>query len=336
MIRFCGPLIPDMLAIEKYIRPSFNSGYLSNFGQAYNVFCERLHCFLKLDDDKEIVIVSSGHTALQAAYYVLGTKRPAVTDYTFRSTLCASFDDPVVVDCDKQGFLDIDGINDECDGVALVCPISRIPDIKKYEEICRKRNIPLVIDGAATFGTPDIYNHGDCFCLSFHATKTFPIGEGGAVVCSKEVAKKIKQYINFGFDEHKNPIMHGTNAKVSEYTCAIGLAILDEIEKDNGPLDKRLRNSRIYNKRLSEFVLPTFSSKTIYQTFPIYVNNKDMAKKIRDKLRENDIEFLQYYKPLTYLSNARTLYENNICLPCHQDISEEQINQICDIILSVE
>ena len=334
MIRFCSPLIPDMDVVKKYIQPSFDVGHLSNFGQAYYKLCERLHSYLKLEEDKEIVIVSSGHTALQASYHVLGIKKPAITDYTFISTLVASFDEPIIVDCDAYGFLDMGHVGAESDGAVLVCPISRIPDLRFYEEECKKKNIPLVVDGAAAFGTPDIYNHGDCFCISFHATKTYSVGEGGAVICSKDIAKKIKQYINFGQDEHKNPIMHGTNAKISEFTCAIGLAVLDQIEQQDGPVSKRITNTEIYERELAEFVLPTFSAKTVYQTFPIYAKDKDMAERIRNKLRENNVEFLQYYKPLSFLKNSKMLYETNICLPCHQDMDECQAKQICDIILN--
>lgn len=322
-----------MDVVKKYLQPAFGAGYLSNFGPAYKTLCDRLRAYLKLHDNKEIIIVSSGHTALQAAYYAFGLKTPAIPDYTFRSTLVASLETPIVVDCNTNGFLDMEAI-DNCDGAILVCPMSRIPNITYYEEECKKKNIPLIIDGAATFGTPDIYNHGDCFCLSFHATKTYSVGECGAVICSKEIAKKIKQYINFGLDENKNPIMSGgTNAKVSEYTCAIGLAILDKIESEDSPIKIRLRNAEIYNNRLAQYVLPSFSAETVYQTFPIYTHDDQKADNIRQRLKENSIEFLQYYKPLTYMSNANRLYMSNICLPCHHNVSEEQIQFICDIVL---
>jgi dTDP-4-amino-4,6-dideoxygalactose transaminase len=334
MIRFCSPLVPDMRAVQRYLQPSFDAGHLSNFGQAYGKLCERLRTYLNLNDDKEVVIVSSGHAALQASYHVLNTKSPAVSDYTFASTMVASFGNPVVVDCDQNGFLDLEGVDGRCDGVALVCPISRIPDLQLYEIECKNRKVPLIIDGAATFGTSDIYNYGDCFCLSFHATKTFPIGEGGAVICSMDVAKKIKQYINFGLDDNKNIAMHGTNAKISEYSCAIGLSILDQIEQPLGPISRRIANARIYDEELSPYTLPSFSDETSYQTFPVYIGDNSLASTIRNKLRENNIEFSQYYRPLTGMQCSKSLYESNICLPCHHNVSEEQIRLICSIILS--
>jgi dTDP-4-amino-4,6-dideoxygalactose transaminase len=334
MIKFCDPLIPDMALVARYLQPSFEAGHLSNFGPAYKLLCERLHAYLKLDGGREIVLVSSGHTALQAAYHVLNLNSPAIPDYTFRSTLVASFADPVIVDCDSNGFLDITELDNDCDGAVVVCPMSRIPDLGYYQEKCRLQNLSLVIDGAATFGTPGICNYGDAFCLSFHATKTFSIGECGAVVCSNDLATKVRQYINFGFDAQRNPVMHGTNAKVSEYTCAVGLALLDQIEQSQA-IARRLRNASIYENGLEKFTLPSYATETVYQTFPIYVSDIETAERIRTKLKECQVEFLQYYKPLTSLPNAKKLYEGNLCLPCHQNVTEDQAKYICGVIRSV-
>lgn len=332
MVSFCKPIIPDMNLVNKYLDSSFKSGYLSNFGINYKRLVERLHAYLKLDDDKEIVLVSSGHTALQASYAIANTKKPLIPDYTFASTLVASFEKPVIVDCDMDGFL-ITDVEEYYDSLVVVCPLSRIPDLQYYTEICKNKNIPLIIDGASCFGTPEIYNYGDFFCLSFHATKTFPMGEGGAVICSKENAQKIRQYINFGMNEKKEIIMHGTNAKISEYSCAIGLALLDEIEKENGVISARLKNAKIYQKELEEYAKKSYSGlETVYQTFPIYVPSVEKAQNMRNRLKENNIEFIQYYKPLTKKYNAKYLYDTNISLPCHQDVSEKDIYTIINII----
>jgi dTDP-4-amino-4,6-dideoxygalactose transaminase len=154
------------------------------------------------------------------------------------------------------------------------------------------------------------------------------------VVCSNELATKIRQFINFGFDAQRNPVMSGTNAKVSEYTCAVGLALLDQIEQEQH-LSNRLRNARIYESALGQFVLPSYAPDTVYQTFPIYASDAGMAERIRAKLKDSQVEFLQYYKPLAALPNAKRLYEANLCLPCHQNVTEEQVRSVCDLIRSV-
>jgi dTDP-4-amino-4,6-dideoxygalactose transaminase len=321
-----------MHAVSDYLQPSFDSGHLSNFGQAYDKLCSRLHTHMGLSNDRGIVLVSSGHMALQAAYYVLGVKTPLVPDYTFRSTMVAAYGHVTVADCDENGFLDQESATSDYDGMVLVCPVSRIPNLGYYQGMCKKMNKPLVIDGAATYGTKGIYNYGDAFCISFHATKTFPMGEAGAVICSKENAKKIKQFINFGFDDNRNPVIYGTNAKVSEYTCAIGLAVLDKIQED-AVMHKRGSVSKIYEDRMKKFILATSSAGTVYQAFPIYIDNTSAAETVRNILAREEIANMQYYKPLIGLPHAKRLYDTNICLPCHHGITEQDANRICDLIL---
>jgi len=57
--------------------------------------------------------------------------------------------------------------------------------------IARKNDIPLIYDSAQAFGTKykDSYvgTFGDAEILSFHATKIFHTGEGGAIVTNNKL-----------------------------------------------------------------------------------------------------------------------------------------------------
>jgi dTDP-4-amino-4,6-dideoxygalactose transaminase len=64
--------------------------------------------------------------------------------------------------------------------------------------------------------------------LSFHATKSFGVGEGGAVVTTdQDLAGRVFQSLNFGFVESRETAIASTNGKMSEYSAAVGLAELD-------------------------------------------------------------------------------------------------------------
>lgn len=343
MIKFCSSVLPDMDRVAFYLKESFEKNQLSNFGPATQLLTERLKVFLELSKDRDLLLVSSGHTALMAAYACLDIDSIAIPSYTFKSTEVAATIQglPVThlnVDSDT-GCLDripdnlTSKICKDNKGIVAVCALSTIPDFYLLEENAKIQNLKLIIDGAASFGTPKVYECGDAFCLSFHATKTFPIGEGGALIASPEVITKAKQYINFGFDKDRNPVRVGMNAKISEYTAAIGLALL---EKMPDAIDKRNHNRDMYLDELGEFIPTSFSLKTTYQTIPLFIKNDfDRARKIRFKLREAKVEILQYYRPLISTHPITDmLYQTNICLPCHQDLTEEEIRFICKIVKS--
>jgi dTDP-4-amino-4,6-dideoxygalactose transaminase len=64
--------------------------------------------------------------------------------------------------------------------------------------------------------------------LSFHATKSFGVGEGGCVVtASPETGERVFRALNFGFFGNRDAALVSFNGKMSEYAAAVGLAELD-------------------------------------------------------------------------------------------------------------
>ncbi len=337
-IKFCSPVIPDMDRVAFYLKESFEKKHLSNFGPAYQLLVQKLREFLRLDDSKDILLCSSGHTALMAAYKALDLTNMFMPAYTFKSTEVAAtlqgmYRSLVDVDIETGCLNQLPNYpNNTPDGIVAVCALSTIPDLKDLTEKAKKLNAKLVIDGAATFGTPDIYNTGDAFCLSMHATKTFPIGECGAVIADKKIIEKAKQFINFGFNAERVPQMTGMNAKISEYTAAIGLALF---EKMDAAIESRLTNSNIYHDELGDLIPRSSSPYTIYQALPLSFRFDHVkARLVRSALSAGGVEFLQYYRPLDYSKNTEMLFNCNVCLPCHQDLTPEDIRYICKIIKS--
>jgi len=341
MVKICSTPKPDFGKVEAFLQHSFEDGKLSNFGVLYSHLVEQLKIFLSLPRNKEIVLTSSGTTALMAAYHALHCSNIMMPAYTFEATRCAQhmrgwssqFSD---VDLETACINDINlNTYDRADSVVAVAALSNVPDLKYLSKLCKDNNRHLIIDGAATFGTPGVYSYGDAYCLSFHATKTFGIGEGGAVICSKSLARKVKQFINFGFDNKKESLGEGINGKLSEYTCAIGLSILPKMHNN---IALRWLNADIYRKRLSDFVLRENFKGTTYQTFPIFLPDKKIAIRVKEALAKQKIECLSYYRPLhdskKHYPNSWSLFGRNICLPVHQDVTSDEINRICDIVLS--
>lgn len=338
-IRFCSPVVPDMDRVAFYLKESFEKKHLSNFGPAYQLLVSKLKDYLKLNSSKDILLTTSGHTALMAAYAALDLTNIVVPSYTFQSTGCAATLQGMftyIVDVNERTGC-LDSIPNYPwkgpSGIVGVCALSTIPDLDNLTKLAKTAKAKLVIDGAASFGTPDIYNYGDAFCLSFHATKTFPIGECGALISDKKTIERAKQYVNFGFDKDRNPQMIGMNAKVSEYTCAIGLALL---EKMPDVIEKRRNNFELYRKEIGSMIPDSWKGcDTIYQALPTFCTFDFLkARKVREKLKEGGVETLQYYRPLSHHEKAGMLFLTNICLPIHQDLTSEEISYICKIVKS--
>jgi dTDP-4-amino-4,6-dideoxygalactose transaminase len=82
------------------------------------------------------------------------------------------------------------------------------------------------VDAAAAFDT--LRDARLPAVVSLHATKVLGMGEGGFLATDDPAyALRLRQLTTFGFNGSRESILPATNAKISEYTAAVGLAALD-------------------------------------------------------------------------------------------------------------
>ncbi|MFC4076063.1 aminotransferase class I/II-fold pyridoxal phosphate-dependent enzyme [Salinithrix halophila] len=132
------------------------------------------------------------------------------------------------------------------DQVAVVVPYAVFgTDLKldTYRQLHRN-GIPVVVDAASSFGTTGEKGQFGCgfpgmVVFSFHATKSFGIGEGGLVYSGNpSLVDEVRQAGNFGFSPDREVTMQGLNSKMSEYVAAIALATLDAFPKKRSTIER--------------------------------------------------------------------------------------------------
>ena len=106
---------------------------------------------------------------------------------------------------------------------ALGCPV----DAGQWDEFSAQTGIPIIVDAAGAFGN-QAAGRRIAVAFSLHATKTMGMGEGGfAVSGDTEWIERVRCLCNFGIDPSDFKVRNaGTNAKLSEYHAAVGLAAL--------------------------------------------------------------------------------------------------------------
>jgi len=220
------------------------------------------------------VLVSNCTAGLMVALRAtLGTatahRRLVVTPaYTFTATACAiawAGFEPLFVDVDPVAWqLDagqlraaLDAHGDQVAGVMATSTFGTAAPAatrRAWREACADHGVPLVLDSAPGFGAEDAQGRllgglGDTEVFSFHATKPFAIGEGGAILTpDPAVAERAARLINFGLEPgSRSSAEAGLNAKLSELHAAVGLAALDRLP---GVLAERRRLARELKRRL--------------------------------------------------------------------------------------
>ena len=110
--------------------------------------------------------------------------------------------------------------------LALVMPVATFGsplDADAWDSFVEDTGVSVLMDAAAAFGNQAIGRKVHV-SFSMHATKPFGVGEGGLLVTrDAELAAKVRRLSDFGF-ANEQVLVSGTNAKLSEYAAAVGLA----------------------------------------------------------------------------------------------------------------
>ena len=182
---------------------------------------------------------------------------------------------------------------------------------------------------------------------SFHATKLFHTGEGGAMFCDNlDLYNTLFCYHNFGHDGPEQFQSQGINAKMSELQAAMGLAVLPYMEN---VLNERKRAINVYQRALNFKRIKTLkvreNTKWNYSYYPVVFDSEIQLKKAIDILNKNNVYPRRYFYPslnkLPYLDNvempiSETIAQTILCLPLYHDLEDKSIHMICKILNTIE
>lgn len=244
------PLLPTADKLRPYLERIDAQRYYSNLGPLTRELESRLADHFGVTTDR---LVTSANGTL-ALIQVLNAFKPyrgsfcVMPSWTFTATPAAALGadlTPYFIDVRRDDWCihpdDVRALAKQVPigAVIPVSPFGAPIDLAAWEEFHDSTGIPVLVDAAAafdTFGRTITPNTTLPYMVSLHATKVLGVGEGAVVVTpNKELAKAVRMQGNFGFYGSRESLIVGTNAKLSEYAAAVGLAELD------GWADKRER-----------------------------------------------------------------------------------------------
>lgn len=214
----------------------------------------------------------------------------------------------------------------------------------RWERACRAAGVPLVVDSAAGFGAiaedgVPVGAQGDVEVVSFHATKPFAIGEGGAVFTrDRPLYERIDRAVNFGFRPDRTVgFPRGLNAKMSELHAATALAVLDHFDSI---LERRRSAAAAVRARAGQGASWQAGCRhSTWQFVPVALADSEQRDRVIDACRDR-LETRVYYEPLDRLVPGRwpvlddslaethDLHDRILCLPMANDLTEAEIHLI--------
>lgn len=300
---------------------------------------------LNIDDSKSVLVVTNGSVALHSLtsgieYYEKKKINWATQAFTFPPSAQSNLSKVKIIDIDKDGGLDITKVDSSINGMIVTNIFGNVVDIEKYETFCRENNKFLIFDNAATGYTEykgkNSLNYGTGCTISFHHTKPFGFGEGGAIIVDKKYEESIRCLNNFGIGlTEKYWVPEGNNNKMSEISAIYILQYLkrnvDTIINKHNELYLYFQEQMIKHKTTHFKLFPSFHDGIIAPScFCILFDNYD--DKVREKLVENNIQARKYYHPLDNSKIANEIYDKILCIPCNVDMNISYLDQIFHLL----
>ena len=350
-------VVPDFQEYSGYLEQIFAARRMTNDGACLRRLERELADFLRVP---HVALCSNGSTALQIALHAAGMagKRIATTPFSYVATTsallwtgCA----PVFIDIDEETLcmdpaklaaaLDADA---DIRGLLPVHIYGNICDVEAIDTLARKAGVPVVYDAAQGFGSEyldtSVPAHGDFAVCSFHATKVFHTGEGGAVIVRTAEQLQAVHLLRAGGHIDDTHIRLGINAKLSELHAALGLCLLKKT-RDN--IAGRKAVSAFYDALLPERGLrrPKFRPGLAHNHayYPVIFESEPTMLRVMYALRREKIFPRRYFFPalntLPYLPlrdqpcpTAESVARRVLCLPLYAELEESAVKKIAGII----
>lgn len=340
------------------IRVALTTGRVTNDGPQLRELERQLASYLGVED---CVVVSSGSAALLLAIRVLGTEgaKAVLPSFTFIATLNAIVHGgmtPVFCDIEPDTWTlsptHLSQLLAADEAIRVVVPVNVFgvpPDLAAIRRRLEGTRAALMLDNAHGVGT----EQGGVRCApeplvqtySFHATKTLPAVEGGAVVAADpHLLAEIRRLRNHGIAADPLASTPGFNLKMSELHAAVALRSLQSLD---AALARRRQYATRLRRVLSEECAATFTVQRIPESIHSNFQNLGVLYRgveqhdvtaVQGAIAADGIETRRYFwPPLHQLEAYRghfTLPVTDavaraiLCLPLHSRMEPEVLERI--------
>ncbi len=345
---------PPLDEYQNQLERIWKNEWLTNRGELVNELEEKLKSYLHVPN---IIVMNNGTVPIQIALKLLAKQGEVITTpFSYVATSASIVWEnctPVFVDIHPE-YLTIDetkieaAITEKTTCILATHVFGNPCNVEAIEQIAQKHQLKVIYDAAHCFGVKykgeSIFNYGNVSTCSFHATKLFHTGEGGAVFCKdEELNHKLYYSHNFG---HNGPLdFHGLgiNGKISELQAAMGLSVLPYMEQI---LAGRKKVVNFYNEQLNHRNIQSLKireeTEWNYSYYPVIFESEERLLQVQKKMNENNIYPRRYFYPslntINYLNEtempiSESVAKRVLCLPLYASLERNEYKRISTLIL---
>ena len=352
MIPVTKSFLPPISEYMAQVQRAYDNEWLTNRGELVLELEEKLKTFLGVSN---ILITNNGTIPLQIALKLLGGGGEVITTpFSYVATTAAIVWEncsPVFVDIHPE-YLTIDetlieaAITTKTTCILATHVFGNPCNIEEIDRIAKKHNLKVIYDAAHCFGVKykgkSIFEYGDVSTCSFHATKLFHTGEGGAIFCKDEdLRHKIYYSHNFGHNGPTDFFGLGINGKISELQAAMGLAVFPYMAEI---LQARKTIVEIYKNFIPRSIQQLKireNTEWNYSYFPLILNSDFDLNELIKRMNDTGVFPRRYFYPslnnLTYVDSvdmkiSKSISDCIMCMPLYYGLTEDTLAVILESV----
>ncbi len=335
--------------ISSYLENSRKEKKFSNFGYCESMLRNRFSKILDVPL-KNLCLGSSATSLLRICCNLFAELKDCESSkyffpaYSFFSTFSIASDystNAIFYDILDKSFLpNIKYKLNRNDFILLNIPFGSNIRINTFFEFARNIECPVIIDAAAAlpgliYKKSKLNNipNNVVIIFSLHATKLLSCGEGGLCIFGNQVPNHIKLLTNFGINENRiQQWTNSTNAKMSEFNAAAGLASLDKLNEN---CTKIIKAKRIVSSVLNDKNIKLFDNEldpTLTMNIEININDKLLTElysngfdcrrwwSLKKGVKVEDYKYSYYF------------YNHFLGIPFDWENINNYIHKLCDVL----
>ncbi len=353
MINVTKTFLPPLEEYKTIVSRAWDNAWLTNRGVLVEELEGNIKEYLGV---KNVIATANGTLPIQIAIKTLKLEGEIITTpFSYVATTSSIVWEnckPIFVDIHPD-FLTIDetkieeAITKNTSAILATHVFGNPCNVVEIEKIAKKYNLKVIYDAAHCFGVKinnkSVFEYGNISTCSFHATKIFHTGEGGAMITTdNSLYDRLFKSHNFGHVTPESFNDVGINAKMSELQAAMGLAVFPYFQDI---LEKRKELVQIYDDELSFNGVRRFSlrpgAEWNYSYYAVIFDSEKQLVSILNLLQANQIFPRRYFYPslnnLSYVSGSEmpiseSISKRVLCLPLYHDLLTSEVFKICDLI----
>jgi dTDP-4-amino-4,6-dideoxygalactose transaminase len=344
LIRIMAPQLPSRSDFSDYLEQIDANQIYSNFGPLVKKLENELSSYLGIDPRLVVSCANAtlGLEGLFSTSLVSSDETWETPSWTFAATNLAAMRSGA-----KIQFVDVrdDGRvvpSENCKNLIDVLPFGDGPDCARYPDgtqVC-------IIDAAASFDAVRNFQFPAgkkiAVVVSMHATKLMPAaGEGGFVFSNNEEwMDRFRKWSNFGFNSNRESEIIGTNAKMSEYSAAIGLASLANWNLDRGKWLELASLAQEITEKHGFLIQPSVERGFVSPYWIVDTRDAETTSSLEKSCAKASIETRRWWQygnhlmsafdgvPRGDLSNTERISSNLLALPLHLGLTLSDFERI--------